>query len=140
MGIKNQVKIGEYAIAEDENGSFHVMKIFDNTKGALRDISEQIGFEYDGNWTTRQFGAKLINELNGQKSPSTGVVYAVCSPYMVYRNNNGSIVVFKHYQNTIEGLREAAKTIGVEYDDKPTTRQLGTRIIKRAVEACNEEQ
>ena len=33
----------------------------------LREIAEKEGFEYDANWTTRQFGSKLIDFLNEKK-------------------------------------------------------------------------
>lgn len=57
---------GEYVIFKTETGSIQVFKDYDNVKGALREISEQIGFEYDTAWTTRQFGSKLIAFLNEQ--------------------------------------------------------------------------
>ncbi|MDD6583042.1 MAG: leucine-rich repeat protein [Bacteroidales bacterium] len=38
-------------------------KACDNTKGALREISEKVGFEYDPKWNTQQFGSKLIDFL-----------------------------------------------------------------------------
>ena len=55
---------GEYVIFQTEEGSIQVYRDYDNVKGALREISEKIGFEYDPTWTTRQFGSKLIDELN----------------------------------------------------------------------------
>jgi len=55
---------GEYFIREKADGSIFVSKWYDNVKGALREISESIGFEFDNDWTTRQFGSKLIDKLN----------------------------------------------------------------------------
>ena len=55
---------GEYVIFQTEEGSIQVYRDHDNVKGALREISEKIGFEYDPAWTTRQLGSKLIDELN----------------------------------------------------------------------------
>ena len=55
---------GEYVILQTEAGSIITAKFYDNVKGALREIAESIGFEYDEAWTTRQFGSKLIDELN----------------------------------------------------------------------------
>ncbi len=40
----------------------------DNTKSALRYIAEYIGFSYDTNWNTRQFGSKLIDFINEQRA------------------------------------------------------------------------
>ena len=51
-------------IFQTEEGSIQVYRDYDNVKEALREISEKIGFEYDPAWTTRQFGSKLIDELN----------------------------------------------------------------------------
>ena len=55
---------GEYVIFQTEESSIQVYRDYDNVKGALREISEKIGFEYDPAWTTRQLGSKLIDELN----------------------------------------------------------------------------
>jgi hypothetical protein len=46
-----------------ESGSIETYRHFENTKAALREIAEKIGFEYDLEWTTRQFGSKLVDEL-----------------------------------------------------------------------------
>lgn len=54
---------GEYVIFKTEAGSIQVYKDYDNVKGALREIAEQVGFEYDEKWNTRQFGSKLIDHL-----------------------------------------------------------------------------
>ena len=51
-----------------DNGSIEVYRIYDNVKGALREIAEKEGFEYDSNWTTRQIGSKLIDFLNEKRS------------------------------------------------------------------------
>ena len=59
------VESGEYVIFKTETGSIQVFKDYDNVKGALREIAEQLGFEYDPAWNTRQFGSKLIAHING---------------------------------------------------------------------------
>jgi len=61
---KKFAESGEYVISVEDSGSIKVFRTYDNVKGALREVSEKIGFEYDPNWTTRQFGAKLIDHLN----------------------------------------------------------------------------
>ncbi len=48
----------------EDNGSIRVYKTYSNTKGALREIAEEAGFTFDPDWTTRQFGTKLIDHLN----------------------------------------------------------------------------
>lgn len=64
---KKSVITGEYIVSVLESGSIEVYRIYDNVKGALREIAEKEGFEYDSNWTTRQFGAKLIDFVKQKK-------------------------------------------------------------------------
>lgn len=50
---KKSVIAGEYILSVLDNGGIEVYRIYDNVKGALREIAEKEGFEYDTNWTTR---------------------------------------------------------------------------------------
>lgn len=68
---KKSAIAGEYILSVLNNGSIEVYRIYDNVKGALREIAEKEGFEYDPNWNTRQFGSKLIDFLNGNVSNKT---------------------------------------------------------------------
>ena len=61
---KKSAQAGEYILSELDSGSNEVYRVYDNVKAALREIAEIEGFEYDANWTTRQFGSKLIDFLN----------------------------------------------------------------------------
>ena len=61
---KKSATSGEYIVTIEESGSVTVHRIYDNTKGALREIAEAMGFEYDPAWTTRQFGNKLVDFIN----------------------------------------------------------------------------
>ena len=57
----------EWTIAILEEGTIHVFENgsqTENTKSSLRYIAEYIGFSYDKNWTTRQFGSKLIDHIH----------------------------------------------------------------------------
>lgn len=57
----------DYVITINEDKSISVTlkgNLCDNTKKALREIAELVGFEYDKEWTTRQLGSKLIDFLN----------------------------------------------------------------------------
>lgn len=85
METKNEIIIGEYLVVEDIKGSFYVRKTYSNTKGALREIADKIDFEYDDNWNTRQFGAKLIGELKGEKMPAKGTAHAEYGSFVIYR-------------------------------------------------------
>lgn len=53
-------------IVQNDEGAIVVFRTYDNVKGALREISEAIGFRYDPAWTTRQLGSKLIDAINGK--------------------------------------------------------------------------
>lgn len=63
-GDNGVAQFGEYGVQVLESGSIESFKLYDNTKGALREIAEAIGFDYDNNWNTRQFGSKLIDVLS----------------------------------------------------------------------------
>lgn len=61
--VKN-ARFGEHNISQNTEGSIQVYRDYDNVKGTLCEIAESIRFEYENAWTTRQFGSKLIDELN----------------------------------------------------------------------------
>ena len=65
---KKSVIAGEYILSVLDSGSIEIYRIYDNVKDALREIAEKEEFEYDPNWTTRQFGSKLIDFLNEKKN------------------------------------------------------------------------
>lgn len=67
---KKSVTAGEYVLSVLESGSIEVYRKYDNVKGALREVAEKEGFEYDPNWTTRQFGSKLIDFLKEKNTPA----------------------------------------------------------------------
>lgn len=64
---KKSAIYGEYIVTVEDSGSINVHRIYDNTIGALREISEAVGFEYDEKWNTRHFGSKLVDFLNENK-------------------------------------------------------------------------
>ena len=69
-----QAIYGDYVITKEDNGKIVVTKggeVCPNSKQALREISAQIGYTVDDSWTTQQFGAKLIAQLQGEiQSPA----------------------------------------------------------------------
>ena len=67
MANKKSAISGEYMIGVLESGGIEVYRVYDNVKGALREIAEKEGFEYDPEWNTRQFGSKLIDFLNSKE-------------------------------------------------------------------------
>lgn len=66
MVYKKSAINGEYILGVLDNGSIEVYRVYDNVKGALREIAEKEGFDYDPEWTTRQFGSKLIDFINSK--------------------------------------------------------------------------
>mgnify|MGYP007069878773 CR=1 FL=1 len=67
MAYKKSAISGEYMLGVLESGSIEVYRVYDNVKGALREVAEKEGFEYDPEWNTRQFGSKLIDFLNSKE-------------------------------------------------------------------------
>ena len=60
----------DYVITINEDKSISVTlkgELCDNSKKALREVSELVGFEVDAKWTTRQLGAKLVAFLSEKK-------------------------------------------------------------------------
>lgn len=64
FGDGKSAEIGNYFITVKADGGIETYRIYDNTIEALRTIAENIGFTADPNWNTRQFGSKLIDEIN----------------------------------------------------------------------------
>ena len=69
---KKSAIAGEYIVQVKNDGGIEVFRIYDNVKGGLKEAAESVGFEYDSNWTTRQFGAKLIKEYGSGKMANVG--------------------------------------------------------------------
>lgn len=59
--------VGDYVVRVLESGSIETYRTYDVTTQALREIADKIGFEYDKDWTVRQFGSKLIDFVNENK-------------------------------------------------------------------------
>lgn len=59
-------EVGENTVVRETSGSIKTYRVYDNVKGALREVSESVGFEYDPAWTTRQFGSKLVDFLKNK--------------------------------------------------------------------------
>lgn len=66
-GEEDEAQIGSYFIHRLPSGSIETYRTFDNTKGALREIADSIGFAYDPDWNTRQFGSKIVDYINENK-------------------------------------------------------------------------
>lgn len=58
---KEKATYQNHTITIEPNGSIKVVCddiVCKNAVGALRDIADAVGFQYDDNWNTRQFGKK----------------------------------------------------------------------------------
>lgn len=115
---------GEYVISQNTDGSVVVYKIFNNVSQSLREASDGVGFKYDPDWNTRQYGKKLCEKYGDGKSAAVG-------HYYINVLDNGPIETYRTYDNTKDALREIAEEIGFEYDPKWTTRQLGSKLIDK---------
>ena len=58
---ENTLTFGEYEIEKEPGGRINLLKTYGNTKEGLRHISDEIGFEYNMEWNTQQFGRSLMN-------------------------------------------------------------------------------
>lgn len=121
MAIKSAIS-GEYIITQEDNGSIRVCQIFDNVKGSLREAAKAAGFNYDPNWTTRQFGEKLIKAYGDGQTAEVG-------EYTIIKRDSGSIESYRVHGNTIAVLRKIAAEN--EFKTEPTwnTRTLGSKLI-----------
>lgn len=113
---------GEYIITVEDSGTVRVCKIHDNVKGALRECAEAKGFAYDPEWTTRQFGSKLIKEFGEGNAAEIG-------EYTITKLASGSIETYRVYDNTKGALREIAEANSFEFDPNWTTRQFGSKLV-----------
>ena len=113
---------GEYIITVEDSGSIRVCKIYDNVKASLRECAEAKGFEYDPNWTTRQFGSKLIKEFGEGNEATIG-------EYTIVKRDSGSIETYRTYDNTLGALREIASKVGFNINESSNTRQNGSKLI-----------
>ena len=118
-------------ISQSAEGTIKVAKDFENDKAALREVAEKIGAEVDPSWTTRQLGRRLIETINGDAAKSKDYAFAECGEYVIFQTEEGSIQVYRDYDNVKGALREISESIGFEYDPSWTTRQFGSKLIDK---------
>jgi len=123
--IKQVATTEEYIVVRYEDDSIGVYNRYGNTKAALRKIAEEHGFEYNTNWTTRQFGKKLIDEV-GNGAPAIAD-----NDYIVYIDANGAIICGERFEgDTKEGLRTIAEKYNIPYEKGWNTHQFGRKVIE----------
>jgi len=70
--VKKSASCGDYSIDILSDNKVIAKKggvVCDNAKGTMREIAAQVGFVFDANWTTQQFGSKLVDFLNTGAKP-----------------------------------------------------------------------
>ena len=123
MAIKSAIS-GEYIITQEDNGSIRVCQIFDNVINSLREASKSVGFKFDSNWNTRQFGKNLVNEY-GDGSGNTANV----GEYTIVIRDSGSVETYRVHGNTIAALRKIASENDFKTENNWNTRTLGSKLI-----------
>ena len=104
MAKKSEI-IGEYIVTIEDNDSVSVSRIYKSTMKALSEIAEANGIEVLKSWTTQYLGRLLLSQFcNGEKEGTIG-------EYTIEREGNNRINVIRTYSNTMEGLKEVAKSI-----------------------------
>ena len=123
--IKQVATTEDYIVARYEDDSIGVYNRYGNTKGALRKIAEEQGFEYNTNWTTRQFGKKL---MEGISSDAPAIAN---DNYIVYIDANGAIICGERFEgDTKEGLRTIAEKYNIPYEKGWNTDWFGRKVIE----------
>lgn len=117
------VRYEKFVIKQADDKSITVFQEYSNTLESLRQIAEELGFEYDPKWTTRQFGNKLVKEFGNEK----GFVFSGNNGVRILES--GSVDSYSWYQNTMEGLRTIADKCGFKLDPKWNTRTFGAKLI-----------
>ena len=128
--IKQVATTEEYIVVRYEDDAIGVYNRYGNTKGALREIAQAQGFEYDPNWTTRQFGKKLIDGVGN------GALAIANDHYIVYIDTNGSVICGRKTEGSTKGaLRMIAQKYSIIYEEGWNTQQFGRKVIEHLLNA-----
>jgi hypothetical protein len=128
--IKQVATTEDYIVARYEDDSIGVYNRYGNTKGALREIAEVQGFEYDPTWTTRQFGKKLIDAVDN------GAPAIANDHYIVYIDTNGTVICGRKTEGSAKGtLRMIAEKYSIIYEEGWNTQQFGRKVIEHLLNA-----
>ena len=128
--IKQVATTEEYIVVRYEDDSIGVYNRYGNTKAALREIAKEHGFEYDPNWTTRQFGKKMIDGV-GNGAPAIAD-----NDYIVYIDANGTVICGRKTEGSTKGaLRMIAEKYSIIYEEGWNTQQFGRKVIEHLLNA-----
>ena len=79
----------------------------DSIKATLRELSEQHGFEYQKEWNTRSFGAKLIADFGGKAE-------ALIGSYLIRKIEGGAIEVYRICDAVKNELIRISEELGID--------------------------
>lgn len=119
--------VGKWRIDIAESGTIEVYEngtLCSNSKGALREIANHVGFKIQENWNTRQTGRKLVDAINSgnaasqeseKEEISEGKSYTLNEQFaaLAYRimSDDGKI-----YQEEIDGMLSMANSFDKKLD------------------------
>ena len=114
-----KVTYGVYVVEADEKGSISVTKegvACDNAKGALREIAQLAGFEVNPDWTSRQFGSKLMKYLS-----ETNPAVPTTSPVAPQPQQSAAVPQESESKSASEPTKDDATPIsaGMNYREMP---------------------
>lgn len=112
---------------------FNENAALDNAKGNLRELSAKIGFQFDSEWNSRTFGAKLIGFVNGKPISSSEEGFAIIEDFVVYKEASGTINVYK-----TEGSETAASN-ATPAQEKPKAPKQEDKDLEKIVEGSASE-
>ena len=132
---------GNWQIDVLEDGKVEVTQygvFVKNVKDALRAISEEVGFAYEENWNTRQFGKKLVDFLLSGNDGTSKNDDEEDSLDAVYERYNATIEEYKNVCNTdilriTQRLTDDTWATGypvsvIEYDDDNESEHEVTKL------------
>ncbi len=123
-----------YSIQAREDGSYVVFKDGEecsNAKAAMREMAVLLGMEYDADWTTRQFGAKLLKVVGNADTPTPatsqqedGIEYN--RAYWIEKSSEQNLGLVDHLLDIINSvcqdryeLKYNKAYIGLTHNSKP---------------------
>lgn len=113
---------GEYIITVEDSGAVRVCQIYDNVKASLRDCAKEVGFNYDPDWNTQQFGKKMVDQYGDGKIAEIG-------EYTITRTDSGHIDSYRVFGNTIKILRQLGEELNFPKKDTWFARMYGSKMV-----------
>ena len=123
MKPMQEVIYNEDALIRVKEGHVTVYRVHptNSVKGTLRELSEQHGFDYQTEWNTRNFGAKLIADFGGKTE-------ALVGSYLIRKLDSGTIEVYRICEEVKNELVQIAVELGIEASGSLV--QLAENVIK----------